>query len=118
MNSKKQPASEQSQMNAEEQTKQSSSLILRDKMANTPFWIVKNTEKKEWFVVLGDHRITDIYKYPPDDEKLDFTNTAKVIMEEEKWNIIMRITAVIAERAINEAHLDNIIINRENKKGA
>lgn len=46
--------------NAEEQTKQSYSLIDREEIENTPFLLVKT--EHGYFLAIGNHRITELTK--------------------------------------------------------
>lgn len=78
------------QENADETRKKSSSLTEREKIENTPFWVTRTEEG--WFLVMGEYRLTE-----PNDSKL--ITIDKLITN--KWEIIMRMCAIITEKTLN-----------------
>lgn len=80
------------QENAEETNKENSSLIVREQIPNTPFYIIKNLENK-WFLVMGDHRITELKETK--EEALDE-------LENNKWFITMSMAAIVLEKMLAE----------------
>lgn len=75
-------------MNVEEnQNKENSSLVEREQIPKTPFYINKHNE--EWFITMGKHIIT--HKYPTKEEAMD-------CLTDEKWFVIMTIAHIIVEQ--------------------
>lgn len=77
------------QENADETRKKSSSLTEREKIENTPFWAVRTDEG--WFLVMGEYRITE-----PVESKIIAIDKLKT----NKWEIMMRMSAIITEKTI------------------
>lgn len=70
----------QSQTNVEEQPKQNSSkLIEREPIENSPFTLIKN-EKEEYFIVMGNYRITEIHNSKEEAITYLMRNTYNVIL--------------------------------------
>ena len=66
-------------------------LVSQEKLEGTPFTIIHQEDK--WFLVMGDHRMTNP------------TNTREQTLEKlenEKWLILMTMTAIIIEKMNNE----------------
>lgn len=82
------------QLNADETlNKDSGELIHREKIENTPFYLV-GTEEKGYFLTMGKYKLTE--NQPTKQQALnDLTN--------ERWNIVMRMSAIIHESIANEA---------------
>lgn len=77
----------------ENQNKQNSSkLIHREPITNTPFWIIGN-EQTGYFITIKDFRITEIYKT---------IQEAKECLVKEQWNIITRLIPIVYEIMIKE----------------
>lgn len=90
------PKKEQSttSQNVKDQNKQISPLIKREELKGTPFVLIKQStgEKDQYFMVMGDHRITEP------------TNTRQEQikkLETEKWLLMMHI-AVITQTKLQE----------------
>lgn len=80
-----------SQNNVEETHRQKSTLIDRDKVPGTPFWIVGTDEG--WFLTMGDYKVTT---------PVESKSIALDKLKTEKWDIIMRMAAIITEKTIDE----------------
>lgn len=81
------------QTNVEEnQNKENSTLIVRERIPNTPFYIIRNLEN-QWFIVMGDHRITELKETK--EEALDE-------LEDNRWFITMSIAAIVLEKMLAE----------------
>lgn len=78
-----------SQNNAEGPHKQNSSkLISRNPIPNTPFWIVEQPDEGGFFIIMGQWKITHNYRTEKD---------CLQALEDDKWNIILRIAGCICE---------------------
>lgn len=80
------------QNNAEQNSNSNSSLIEREPVEGTPFWIVGNSEKG-YIGVLGKYQITE-----------NQTNKQEVLnyIDENMWKVVMIIAGSIATDLINE----------------
>lgn len=72
----------------------STELIHKELIENSPLWIIGN-EEKGYFISIKEYRITEIY--PTIDQ-------ARMRLQIESWNIIVRLTAIIVELAIQESN--------------
>lgn len=79
------------QNNAEETHKQQSTLVEREPIDKTPFWLITNQDGS--FITLGEYRITEVKKDKA--EALDE-------LRNNEWNIIMHMCAVIVEKSLEE----------------
>lgn len=69
-----------------EETPKSNSLIEREEIPNTPFKLIHLQDK--WFMVLGDHRLSQLYDTK--EEVLDYFKT-------HMWETIIHIVIIIAD---------------------
>lgn len=77
------------QENAENPGKENSSLIEREQVPKTPFWVINQNEK--WFLIMGENRITDLF------------NTKEEALDELKnnqWFITISIAAIVLEKML------------------
>lgn len=63
--------------------------IEREQVKDTPFWCIGNKEKG-YFLVMGKHRITEIYQYK---------NQAYNALDTERWKIILNVIAIMMENS-------------------
>lgn len=99
-------------MNADEANKENSSnenLIEREQLEGTPFWLIRQEEK--WAIVMG--------KYKMNDKELRSREEAIKYMEDNKYNISLRMTMIIVNDIIREQEEgkknDNTTIRMKNK---
>lgn len=86
MKSQKQAELLASQISAEDQNKgDSSNLVYREQIENTPFWII-STNDKDYFLVMGNHRLT---------EPQDTAQKVKIKLIENMWEIMMNVTLIL-----------------------
>ena len=78
------------QLNAEDQPKQNSTLAEREQIQGTPFVLINQQDR--WFLVMGNHRVTE--------PTLTKEETLKKL-DTERWLLIMHI-AIIAIEKMNE----------------
>lgn len=86
------------QNNVEDNPNKESTLIDYEKIEGTPFTLVHMKEQKQWFLVMGDHRLT---------EPTNTRNESLEKLETEKWMIQMIMTSIVVHK-----------INEENQKDA
>lgn len=75
-----------------------------EKVENTPFTIIE--DEGEFFGVLGNHRLTQKYKYKKD---------CVADLEDITWNRIVQVIWVVAEKLKQKEEIENAIENL--KKG-
>lgn len=83
-----------SQTNADQADNSNSTsepLIIREKIKGTPFWIIGDQDG--WGIVLSNYRLTRIHQTK---------EAALKELEDEKWNLIMRMASIIFEKQIEE----------------
>nr|WAE43705.1 MAG: hypothetical protein [Microviridae sp.] len=89
-------------------TSEGKELITTEQIKNTPFAIKHLTETNEYFLVLGNERVSEIYN-----------NKEKVIEKYNSadWVLITNITAVITKTILTTQQLNNERLNEQiNKK--
>lgn len=74
-----------------EEIPKGTSLVTRDPIENTPFWLINN--KDGWFITFGEYRVGDIQTTK--DEALNQ-------LKEKQWDIVMHVAAVIVEKTLQE----------------
>ena len=81
-----------SQMNVNETDKPESTILNREKIEGTPFYLIETDIGS--FIVMGSHRISEIHKTP-----------AKALeeLDNQNWMIIMRMIGIIHEEIAKNA---------------
>lgn len=93
------------QLNVEDHNKENSSkLVTRERIPETPFYLIGQVDK--WMITFKNYRITDLY---------ETAEEALESIEKNKWDIIMRMTAIVHESMIELNNLENQIIERNKK---
>lgn len=65
-----------------------SELIIKKEIKDTPFTIINNTEDKTYFGVIGNYRITEMYKTEAETEKE---------LKKITWNRIIQVIQIILQ---------------------
>ena len=74
-----------------EMEQENSEMIKREDVKNTPFTIISLTDKNEHFAVMGEYRVTEVYKTK---EK------AKKEVEQITWNRIIQVIMILNEKNV------------------
>ena len=64
-------------------------LITRKKVKDSPFEVIGLVEKKEYFAVLGEYRITEVY----DTERKAIDQVKKI-----NWNRVIQVVMILIEK--------------------
>lgn len=94
-----------SQNSTEETHNQNSTLNEREKIEDTPFWVVKQEEK--WFITLGEYRVSQIKESK--DEALK-------TLEENKWDLVIHMVIIISEKLKEEDYRKNNVDKNSHMK--
>ncbi len=70
---------------------ENSEMIKREDIKNTPFTIISLTDKNEHFAVMGEYRVTEVYKTKA---------KAKKEVEEITWNRIIQVVMILNEKNV------------------
>lgn len=67
----------------------SKKLFTQEQVEDSPIWIVGKEEEKEYFAILGENRITEIY---------ETAEEVRELIEKRSWNLIITIASIVAEK--------------------
>jgi hypothetical protein len=83
------------------QSGEHSKLTERVEIENSPIVLIGNSDG-DWFGVVGNHRVTDIY---------GSREQAEEKINRKDWDTITNIIAIIAEKIVDRIMMENIIAN-------
>lgn len=76
----------------EDQTKENSlneksQIIEREQLLNSPFWLIKT--EAGWFLVMGENRISEVFKHK---------HEVKYWLANNQWQVIMQLIVIITNK--------------------